>query len=106
MKVAELMQTDVKTVDLDATVGDAITRLASSSRFDAISVRCAPAGACGPKCVMKIVSARHPATCRRLSRQASRSMSGGGVGGMMKPPGRSRMPAVSPTKATPVSALK
>ena len=28
MKVAELMQTDVKTVDLDATVGDAITTLA------------------------------------------------------------------------------
>jgi CBS-domain-containing membrane protein len=30
MKVAELMQTDVKTVDLDATVGDAITRLADA----------------------------------------------------------------------------
>lgn len=28
MKVAELMRTDVKTVDLDATVGDAITTLA------------------------------------------------------------------------------
>lgn len=27
MKVAELMRTDVKTVDLDATVGDAITTL-------------------------------------------------------------------------------
>jgi len=30
MKVAELMQTDVKTVDLDATVGDAITTLADA----------------------------------------------------------------------------
>jgi CBS-domain-containing membrane protein len=28
MKVAELMRTDVKTVDIDATVGDAITTLA------------------------------------------------------------------------------
>jgi CBS domain-containing protein len=28
MKVAELMRTDVKTVDVDATVGDAITTLA------------------------------------------------------------------------------
>lgn len=28
MRVAELMRTDVKTVDLDATVGDAITTLA------------------------------------------------------------------------------
>ncbi len=30
MKVADLMQTDVKTVDLDATVGDAITTLADA----------------------------------------------------------------------------
>ncbi len=30
MKVAELMRTDVKTVDLDATVGDAITTLADA----------------------------------------------------------------------------
>lgn len=30
MKVAELMQTDVKTVDADATVGDAITTLADA----------------------------------------------------------------------------
>jgi len=28
MKVAELMRTDVKTVDIDATIGDAITALA------------------------------------------------------------------------------
>ncbi len=30
MKVAELMHTDVKTVDVDATVGDAITTLADA----------------------------------------------------------------------------
>jgi CBS-domain-containing membrane protein len=30
MKVAELMQTDVKTVDLDATVGDVIMKLADA----------------------------------------------------------------------------
>lgn len=30
MKVAELMQSDVKTVDLDATVGDAVTVLADA----------------------------------------------------------------------------
>lgn len=30
MKVAELMRTDVKTVELDATVGDAITTLADA----------------------------------------------------------------------------
>ncbi len=30
MKVAELMHTDVKTVDLDATVGDAVTVLADA----------------------------------------------------------------------------
>lgn len=30
MKVADLMHTDVKTVDLDATVGDAITTLADA----------------------------------------------------------------------------
>ena len=72
---------------LPGLASDALTRLAVSSRCDAISVRCAPTGACGPKCVRKIVSARHSAMRRRLSRQASRSMSGGGVGGRTKPPG-------------------
>lgn len=41
MKVAELMRTDVKTVDLDATVGDAITTLADvhMSALPVIDVR-------------------------------------------------------------------
>ena len=62
-----------------------------------------PTGANGPKCVMNSVSGCHAPMRARLSRQASRSMSGGGVGGRMNRPACSRTPAVSPTNAMPVS---
>jgi hypothetical protein len=54
---------------------------------------------------MNNVSARQPSISARLARHASGSMSGGGVGGRTNAPRPRQMPAVSPTKATPLSAL-
>ena len=61
-----------------------------------------PGPARAPKCGSASRSGLQPSSTSSEERHASRSMSGGGVGGMTTP-GASRTPATSPGNATPLS---